>query len=478
MGVYCVKVRRAISVRLAPARFGAGSVTRSSRRGMLGVAALLAALGLPGDASAQQPAAAPAATLFQNVRIFDGKSATLSAPSNVLVKGNVIESISTAAIAAEPGVTVIAGGGRTLMPGLIDAHVHMAMSTVPQLLLMTADTNYVMLRQGKSAADMLMRGFTSGRDVGGPTFGLKRSIDEGHLVGPRIWPSGATISQTSGHGDFRMTHDLPRGPGEPLHFSERLGFTGVADGGDEVLRRVREQLMQGASHIKLMAGGGVASDYDPLDVSQYTEAEIRAAVEAAEDWGTYVTVHAYTPRAMQKAMRAGVKCIEHGNLSDEATAKMMAEKGVWWSLQPFLDDEDAIPFREGSANRKKQIQMTAGTDTAYKLAKQYKIKTAWGTDTLFDAKLAARQGAQLTKLVRWYTPAEVLKMATADNAEVLALSGLRSPYPGKLGVVEQGALADLLLVDGDPLANIKLIEDPGKNFKIIMKDGKIYKNQT
>ena len=443
-----------------------------------GVAAWLVATSLPGPAAAQQPAVAPAQTLFQNVRIFDGKSAALSAPSNVLVRGNVIESISTATIAADSAATIIAGGGRTLMPGLIDAHVHMAMSTVPQLLLVTADSNYTMLRQGKSAGEMLMRGFTSGRDVGGNTFGLKRSIDEGHLVGPRIWPSGAFISQTSGHGDFRQTHDLPRAPGDQLHFTERLGMAGVADGTDEVLRRVREQLMRGASHIKLMAGGGVSSDFDPLDVSQYTEAEIRAAVEAAEDWGTYVTVHAYTPRAIQKAIRAGVKCIEHGNLADEATAKIMAEKGIWWSLQPFLDDEDAIPFREGSANRRKQIEMTSGTDTAYKLAKQYKIKTAWGTDTLFDAKLATRQGAQLSKLVRWYTPAEALKMATADNAEALAMSGLRSPYPGKLGVVEQGALADLLLIDGDPIANIKLIDDPEKNFKVIMKDGKIYKNQN
>jgi imidazolonepropionase-like amidohydrolase len=440
-------------------------------------AALLATFCLPGPALAQQPASAQSATLFQNVRIFDGRTAALSVPSNVLVKGNVIEQISTAPIAAETGATVIAGGGRTLMPGLIDNHVHMAMSTVPQLVLMTADSNYTMLRQGKSAGEMLMRGFTSGRDVGGNSFGLKRSIDEGHLVGPRIWPAGATISQTSGHGDFRMLHDLPRGPGEPLHFSERLGMTAVADGTDEVLRRVREQLMRGASQIKLMAGGGVASDYDPLDVSQFTEAEIHAAVEAADDWGTYVTVHAYTPRAIQKAIRAGVKCIEHGNLVDDATARLMVDKGIWWSLQPFLEDEDAIPFREGSANRKKQIEMTAGTDSAYKLAKQYKIKTAWGTDTLFDAKLATRQGAQLAKLVRWYSPAEVLKMATADNAELLAMSGPRNPYPGKLGVVEQGALADLLLVDGDPLANIKLIEDPDRNFKIIMKDGKLYKNQ-
>ena len=216
--------------------------------------AWLAAAGLPGLASAQQPAAAPALTLFQNVRIFDGKSAALSPPSNVLVKGNVIESISTAPIVADPAATVIAGAGRTLMPGLIDAHVHMGMSTVPLLLLMTADSNYTMLRQGKSAGEMLMRGFTSGRDVRGNTFGLKRSIDEGHLVGPRIWPSGATISRTSGHGDFRQIHDLPRASGDQLHFSERLGMTGVADGTDEVLRRVREQLMRGASHIKLMAG--------------------------------------------------------------------------------------------------------------------------------------------------------------------------------------------------------------------------------
>jgi imidazolonepropionase-like amidohydrolase len=479
MGVDAREERRTRLARISPARFEGAVAISPLWRGMrLGVAAWLAAAGLPGLALAQQPAAAPALTLFQNVRIFDGKSAALSPPSNVLVKGNVIESISTAPIVADPAATVIAGAGRTLMPGLIDAHVHMGMSTVPLLLLMTADSNYTMLRQGKSAGEMLMRGFTSGRDVGGNTFGLKRSIDEGHLVGPRIWPSGATISQTSGHGDFRQIHDLPRASGDQLHFSERLGMTGVADGTDEVLRRVREQLMRGASHIKLMAGGGVSSDFDPLDVSQYTETEIRAAVEAAEDWGTYVTVHAYTPRAIQKAIRAGVKCIEHGNLADEATARMMAEKGVWWSLQPFLDDEDAIPFREGSANRKKQIEMTAGTDTAYRLAKQYKVKTAWGTDTLFDPKLATRQGAQLAKLVRWYSPAEVLKMATADNAEVLALSGPRNPYPGKLGVVEQGALADLLLVDGDPLANIKLIENPDRNFKVIMKDGKIYKNQT
>ena len=160
---------------------------------------------------------------------------------------------------------------------------------------------------------------------------------------------------------------------------------------------------------------------------------------------------------------------------DEPTAKLLADKGIWWSLQPFLDDEDASPL-VNPVSQKKALQVFAGTDNAYKLAKKYKIKTAFGTDILFDARVASRQGAQLAKLVRWYTPAEALKMATADNGELMALSGFINPYPGKLGVVEEGALADLVLVDGNPLENIKLIEDPAKNFLVIMKDGKIYKN--
>jgi imidazolonepropionase-like amidohydrolase len=417
-------------------------------------------------------------TLFQNVRVFDGKSSVLSAPTNILVRGNLIEKISTAPIPTDrsANTVIIDGKGRTLMPGLIDAHAHMAMSTIPVALMMTADNNYSMLRQAKAAEEMLLRGFTSARDLGGPSFGLKRAIDEGYAVGPRIWPSGATISQTSGHGDFRTVHDVPRGSADPLHFTETKGYTSIADGVPEVLRRTRENLMQGASQIKIMAGGGVASNYDPLDVSQYTDGEIHSAVDAAADWGTYVTVHAYTPRAMQRAIRAGVLCIDHGQLVDEETVKLMAEKGVWWSMQPFLEDEDMIPYAEGSANRMKQIQLNKGTDNAYQLAKKYKVKLAWGTDTLFDAKLAARQGAQLSKMVRWFSPAEVLAMATGINGELLALSGPRTPYPGKIGVVEEGAFADLILVEGDPLANIKLIEDPAKNFLVIMKDGKVYKN--
>lgn len=433
-----------------------------------------------GQSSPNTPSQEPTSILFENVRIFNGTSEQLSAPSNVLVVGNKIQTISTASIPAptEGSITRINGEGRVLMPGLIDAHVHLVMETTPVEQLMSADTpvEAVFQTAEANATAMLMRGFTSARDMAGPVFELKKAIDRGNVVGPRIWPSGAMISQTAGHGDFRSLKELPRTPSTPLSRAEQYGVGAIADGVDEVLRRTREQLMQGASQIKLAAGGGVASAYDPLDASQYTEAEFKAAVDAAENWNTYVAVHAYTPKAIQTAIRAGVKSIEHGQLMDEATAQLMAEKGVWLSIQPFLDDQDANPYPEGSDSRAKQLEVATGTDNAYNLSKKYNIKTAWGTDNLYSTQGAARQGAKLAKLVRWYTPAEVLRMATSTNAELLAMSGPRNPYPGKLGVVEEGALADLLLVDGNPLENIQLIENPAKNFVVIMKDGKIYQN--
>jgi imidazolonepropionase-like amidohydrolase len=427
-----------------------------------------------------EPFAAPVSgptTLFQNVHIFDGNSATLSAPSNVLVKDGTIVRISARPIPidANAKVRIIAAGGRVLMPGLIDAHWHAFMAATPQMVLMTAGPNYLQLLAARQAQATLMRGFTTVRDLGGPVFGLKRAIDEGVMIGPRIYPSGAFISQTSGHGDFRFSFEVPRLPGGPLSHSEAEGIAAIADSPDEVRLRAREQLRHGASQIKLMAGGGVSSPYNPIESTQYTEPEIRAAVEAADNWGTYVTVHAYTPRAIRQALAAGVKCIEHGQLIDEPTAKLLADNGIWWSLQPFLDDEDASPL-ENPVSQKKALEVFAGTDNAYKLAKKYNIKTAFGTDILFDARLTTRQGAILAKMVRWYTPAEALKMATADNGALMALSGFINPYPGKLGVVEEGAIADLLLIDGNPLEDIKLVADPDKNFLVIMKGGTIYKD--
>jgi imidazolonepropionase-like amidohydrolase len=440
--------------------------------GIFRIPAFLASIGMSLAASLPAQAQQSPAVLFQNVRIFDGKNGALSAPSNVLVRDNKIETISAAAITVD--AQVINGGQRVLMPGLIDAHWHAMLVRPTPAATIAGDVGYTNLLAAAEAADTLMRGFTTVRDMGGPSFGLKRAIDEDLVIGPRIYPSGAMITITSGHGDFRQLSDLPRTIGGMLSRMERIGGSMVADSPDEVRVRAREQLMQGATQVKLTAGGGVASPFSPLDVSTFTEPELRAAVEAAENWGTYVAVHAYTPVAIQRSIAAGVRCIEHGHLMDDATARLMAEKGIWLSTQPFLDLAGASAL--GPAEQGKMRQVVAGTDMVYALARKYRIKTAFGTDILFSKALAERQGAMLSSLTRWYTPAEALIMATSTNAELLSLSGLRNPYPGKLGVVEEGALADLLLVDGNPIDNIKLIEDPAKNFLVIMKGGKIYKN--
>lgn len=414
--------------------------------------------------------------LFTNVNIFDGENHSLHQGRNVLVVGNKIHTISARAITVPADVTVtrIDGGGRTLMPGLIDAHAHAALMSMPMMAAMTADPSYVHITNAVQAEQTLMRGFTTLRDASGPVFGLKRAIDEGLIVGPRIYPAGAMISQTAGHGDFRMPHEVPRTALSPLSHTEVMGVSAIADGVDEVTRRAREQLMLGASHIKLAGGGGVSSVYDPLDAVQYTYDEIRAAVLAAENWGTYVMIHAYTPAAVQMAIRAGVRSIEHGQLLDEETVIMMAENDVWWSLQPFLDDEYANP--KTGASRLKQIMVSQGTERAYELARKHNVRVAWGTDMLFNPAGNRNQAAQLAKLTRWFTPAELLVMATSNNAQILQLSGERNPYPGELGVVKEGAYADLLLVQGNPLENIDLIRDPDTNFVVIMKDGRIYKN--
>src|SRR5512144_1012062 len=307
---------------------------------------VVAVLCLVGATAFAQPQSVEPSTpiLFENVRIFDGKSDTSSAGMNVLVRGNTIDKISKDPIPSDlSAITkIIAGGGRTLMPGLIDMHWHTMLVRPTVAALLAGDIGHLNLMAGAEATDTLMRGFTTVRDMGGPAFGLKRAIDEGTIPGPRIYPSGAIITVTGGHGDFRQPFEVPRVLGAPQSRGEQTGAAMVADSPDEVRVRVREQLLLGATQIKLTAGGGVASPHSPLDVSTFTEAELRAAVEAAENWGTYVTVHAYTPVAIQRAIAAGVKCIEHGHLMDEATARLMAEKRIWLSTQPFLEELGAV----------------------------------------------------------------------------------------------------------------------------------------
>jgi imidazolonepropionase-like amidohydrolase len=412
-------------------------------------------------------------TLFRDVRVFDGQSDRLSGSTNVLVRGNVIADIGPA-IKAGPRAVVVEGRGKTLMPGMIDVHVHLTFGALgmPQLLSPDLTPQSAEIAAADQAKAMLLRGFTSVRDAGGPVFGLKAGIDAGKYEGPRIWPSGATISQTSGHGDFRLPNERSRRFfGKPSR-AEEMGATFIVDGRDEVLAATRENLRFGASQIKLMAGGGSSSDYDPIDVTQFLPEELSAAVAAAEDWGTYVMVHAYTPRAVRRSLDAGVKSIEHGQLLDEATIQLIAERGAWLSLQnlpPPLPDDP--PSRVAD-----KLMVREGSDNVWGWAKKHHVKIAWGTDFLFRPRENPQQNSYILRLKQWFTPAEILRLVTHDNAQLLALSGKRSPYEGKLGVVEVGALADLILVNGDPLTNIDLVADPQRNFVAVMKDGKFYRS--
>ncbi|MEE4251214.1 MAG: amidohydrolase family protein [Alcanivoracaceae bacterium] len=420
-------------------------------------------------------ASEPTEVLFRNVQVFDGRANALTPVTDVLVRGNQISAIGSSLEAAEH-TQVIDGKGRTLMPGLIDVHVHMTFSALSMLQLLAPDLTPSLADSiaAKGAEQMLLRGFTSVRDMGGPVWGLKAGIDAGRFTGPRIWPSGATISQTAGHGDMRLPHERSRRFFGEVSRAEQLGATFIADGRDEVLTATRENLRFGASQIKLMAGGGTSSAYDPVDVTQYTLDEMRAAVEAAEDWGTYVTVHAYTPRAIRRAIEAGVKSVEHGQLLDKKTLKLIAKRDVWLSTQVLMaDSENMDPLR-----RQKRKPVIEGQEWLWPTAKQLGVKLAWGTDFLFEPDINHEQNSYLLKLLPWFTPAEILRLVTHDNAQLLALSGNRNPYPGKLGVVETGALADLILVDGDPLADLSLLADPQRNFVVIMKDGVIYKDMN
>jgi len=444
-----------------------------SRRSFLAGMGAAAIAGLaPRPTFAQASAPAPR-RLFRQVRLFDGKSDTLRAGVQILVEGNRIASLDTANNPPPSDASVIECGDRVLMPGMIDAHWHAAYAAVPLNVIMAGDPGIVFAATTAEAERTLMRGFTTIRDMGGPVFAFRQAIESGIIPGPRIFPSGAMITTTGGHADLRMPSELPRNRSE-LSVSELMGSAAIVDSIGELKLRVREQLLQGASQVKLVGGGGVSTPRSPLDMSTFDEEEIRAAVDVARDWNTYVAVHAYAPNTVQRAVAAGAACVEHAHLMDEATAGMMADKGVWLSTQPFLTMEDAAQQTGPAVARLHQL--FAGTPKIYEFARKFGIKTAWGSDVLFSPELTPRQNLMLTRLANWFTNAEALRMATSGNAELLALSGPRTPYPGRLGVVEQDAFADLLVVDGNPLEDIRLIEDPEKNLAVIMKDGRLHKN--
>ena len=412
--------------------------------------------------------------LIKGARVFDGKSTDLTKPVNVLVEGNIIKQISSNNIQTNKDALIINGNGKTLMPGLIDVHVHLVFGamTIENLIKPDLSEEFIIKKAAENAERMLLRGFTAVRDIGGPIFTLKALIDADKVKGPRVWPAGAVISQTGGHGDFRTPNEKSRRFfGQPSR-AELYEATFIADGKDEVITAARENLRFGAAFIKLMAGGGTSSEYDPVDVTQYTLEEMKAAVNAAEDWGTYVTVHAYTPKAARRAIEAGVKCIEHGQMLDEETLKLIKEKDIWLSLQTLRESTPDM----STSRLEKRKPVLEGQPKVWSMAKDLGLKLAWGTDFLFEPDLNDEQNKFILRLTEWFTPAEILKLITHDNAQLLKLSGLRSPYKGDLGVVQEGALADLILVDGDPLKDLSLITNPDKHFLVILKDGKVYKN--
>lgn len=420
-------------------------------------------------AAAESP---PRVLLIRNVQLFDGTGSPRQ-PRNVRISGSRIDAVSSGDIPVPADAAIIDGAGQTLMPGLTDAHWHMA--AVKGVPWMGSDDALAAALVFKDAEFQLMRGFTTVRDTAGSVFGIKTAIDQDVMPGPRCYPSGAAISQTSGHGDFEDADTLPTALGGAPTMQQQLGMTAIANGIPEVLAATRQQFKRGASQIKIMAGGGVTSDHDPIDTVQYTLEEMRAIVQAATDWGTYACAHAYTAAGVRRCLEAGVISIEHGHAIDDATAAMMAEKGAWLSIQPF-EVGDNILTTEQQAKAQESLG-GGGWQTSVRLAKKHGVKVAFGTDLFSRTRASRTENAMLPRFGAIYSNREVLRIATSGNCELFAQSGKRNPYrAAKLGIVEVGAWADLLLVRGNPVDDLRLLEDFERNLLVIVKDGVVHKN--
>ncbi|XZE55334.1 amidohydrolase family protein [Planctomycetaceae bacterium SH139] len=460
----------------------------------------------------------PPVMVIKNVHVWDGTSDTLQKDTDVLIVGDKIKQVAkniptggdyevdavrktskkaaggtatgnflNVSVTNEQGeiekasvkVTVIDGKGGYLIPGIIDSHQHIMLSkgTGPDDILnqqLPYTPAYNAIPQGMI---MLKMGVTTIRDTGGPSVELGMAIDAGLVDGPRIYSSGAMVTCTSGHGDFvgRAPTNQNNYPGSTAWWSSAINFATFADGPAEVRKATRHALAGGATQIKIMAGGGVASLKDPLESVGFSEEEMRAAVESATDYDTYVCAHAYNDESVKRCIRAGVKDIVHGQLLSEEVVKMMAENDVWLgSLSSPYGLMDVPWFTE--ENRRKGREVLAGYENVMKLAKKHGVKMGFGTDAA--AGMVDTILYEFEMRSKFFTPLEMLKQATSTNAELLRICKSRDPYKAApLGVIKEGAWADMLIYDGNPLENIDFVTKPKEHLKVIIKGGKVYKNE-
>jgi len=404
--------------------------------------------------------------LFKNCRLLDPEASELRDGMSVLVEGEHIREVADRVIAA-PGATAFDLRGLVLMPGLIDAHAHVYLSEVNIGRLADVPLTLMAARAGPLMRAMLDRGFTTVRDTGGADWGIREAVDTGQMVGPRLFIAGQSLSQTGGHGDFRLRtegeHTCQCCSGVQL-------ISRIVDGVPQMLHAVRDELRKGADHIKLMVSGGVASPRDPLEATQFTREEITAAVGEATAWGKYVCAHAYGADAILRAVECGVRTIEHGNFVDPPTARLMRERGAF--IVPTLVAYDAMKRRGGDfglppVSLEKNERVLAAGLRSLEICMEAGVPIAFGSDLL--GQLQDDQCREFLIRGEAMSPLEVIRSATLVNARLLRREGL-------LGAIRPGALADLLVVDGNPLRDLGVFQDQGAHLKAIMKGGQFHKN--
>ena len=418
--------------------------------------------------------AADTQLLLKNVNIFDGKNEKLLLAQDVLVDGSMISKVGNGLKAGE-GATVIDGEGRTLMPGLIDMHTHLMYRYGVTVMRNEFDAQAAGAAAMETLQLYMQMGYTTVRDVGGNSLGLAKNVAAGRLKGSRIYSSGGAISTISGHNDLAMFSEQP---GEDVF--TRRGDTLIITGPVEAREATRKLIRGGASQIKIMVGGGVASDFDPLYADTMSEDEIKAIVDAAADFGTYACAHAYTDSSVNRVLDAGGRCIEHGFLVSEKTIKRMKKLGAVMSLQPyaaveiFKEPEKLAGFNEENIRKARQVR--DGADNMLKLVAKHKVDTFAGAD-LWQEGIITKTPEDMVVRKRWFSDVEILRQNTSYAAKWLAKSGTKNPYrEGPLGVIKEGAYADMLLVDGNPVEDVSVLADWKKNIRLIVKDGEIFKN--